>query len=101
MSQHVKTTAEQRQVLEQAALNGDLPANYASLTIAVLHDLGATENALEDRKTIERAKGILMRRTGSSEQEAYRILQRTSQDRSVAMIEIAKQVLASEPVPRR
>jgi response regulator NasT len=52
---------------------------------------------LENRKTIERAKGILMRRTGSSEQEAYRILQRTSQDRSVPMIEIAKAVLESEP----
>jgi response regulator NasT len=38
-----------------------------------------------------------MRRTGSSEQEAYRILQRTSQDRSVPMVEIAKAVLASEP----
>jgi response regulator NasT len=52
---------------------------------------------LENRKTIERAKGILMRRTGSSEQEAYRILQRTSQDRSVPMVEIARAVLASEP----
>lgn len=52
---------------------------------------------LENRKTIERAKGILMRRTGSSEQEAYRILQRTSQDRSVPMVEIAKAVLDSEP----
>ena len=38
-----------------------------------------------------------MRRTGSSEQEAYRILQRTSQDRSVPMVEIARAVLASEP----
>lgn len=52
---------------------------------------------LENRKVIERAKGILMRRTGSSEQEAYRILQRSSQDRSVPMVEIAKAVLASEP----
>ena len=55
------------------------------------------KGALENRKTIERAKGILMRRTGSSEQEAYRILQRTSQDRSVPMVEIARAVLASEP----
>ncbi|HVE80198.1 MAG TPA: ANTAR domain-containing protein [Gemmatimonadaceae bacterium] len=56
--------------------------------------------ALENRKTIERAKGILMRRTGTSEQEAYRILQRTSQDRSVPMVEIAKAVLASEPTAK-
>lgn len=60
-------------------------------------DAEGARQALENRKTIERAKGILMRRTGSSEQEAYRILQRTSQDRSVPMIEIAKAVLASEP----
>ena len=61
---------------------------------AEFHDL---EGAFGRRATIERAKGILMRRTGSSEQEAYRILQRTSQDRSVPMVEIARAVLASEP----
>jgi len=38
-----------------------------------------------------------MRRTGSSEQEAYRIMQRTSQDKSVPMVNIAKAVLDSEP----
>lgn len=55
---------------------------------------------LEARKLIERAKGILMRRTGSSEQEAYRIMQRTSQDKSVPMVNIAKTVIASEPGAR-
>jgi response regulator NasT len=60
-------------------------------------DASEARRQLENRKVIERAKGILMRRTGSSEQEAYRILQRTSQDRSVPMVEIAKAVLASEP----
>ncbi|MCX5762790.1 MAG: ANTAR domain-containing protein [Gemmatimonadetes bacterium] len=52
---------------------------------------------LDDRKLIERAKGILMRRTGCSEPEAYRILQRSSQDRSKRMVDIAKAVLDSEP----
>lgn len=52
---------------------------------------------LEHRKLIERAKGILMRRTGSTEQEAYRIMQRSSQDRSVRMVDIAKAVIDSEP----
>jgi response regulator NasT len=55
------------------------------------------KSQLEARKLIERAKGILMRRTGSSEQEAYRIMQRTSQDKSVPMVNIAKAVLDSEP----
>jgi response regulator NasT len=60
-------------------------------------ELVLVRQQLENRKTIERAKGILMRRTGLSEQEAYRILQRTSQDRSVPMVEVAKEVLESEP----
>lgn len=52
---------------------------------------------LESRKLIERAKGILMRRTATTEQEAYRIMQRSSQDRSVPMVDIAKAVIDSEP----
>jgi response regulator NasT len=60
-------------------------------------DATEAKAALEARKIIERAKGILMRRTACSEAEAYRILQRSSQDRSKPMVEIAKAVLDSEP----
>lgn len=60
-------------------------------------DASEAKQALEARKVVERAKGILMRRTGCSEPEAYRILQRSSQDRSKPMVEIAKAVLESEP----
>ena len=74
-----------------------LAATRAKELSAAREDAQTARTALENRKTIERAKGILMRRTGSSEQEAYRILQRTSQDRSVPMVEIARAVLASEP----
>jgi response regulator NasT len=51
---------------------------------------------LEERKIIEKAKGILMRRVGGDEEEAYRILRRTSQDRARPMVEIARIVLQSE-----
>jgi AmiR/NasT family two-component response regulator len=61
------------------------------------HEVAEMHRQLENRKAIERAKGILMRRTGLTEQEAYRILQRTSQDRSVPMAVVAKEVLESEP----
>ena len=74
-----------------------LAAQRAKELAHAKQDADAARQALENRKTIERAKGILMRRTGASEGEAYRILQRTSQDRSVPMVEIAKAVLASEP----
>lgn len=52
---------------------------------------------LEARKLIERAKGILMRRTGNDERDAYRIMQRSSQDRSVRMVDIARTIIESEP----
>lgn len=74
-----------------------LAVTRARALAAARSEAASAKDALEARKTIERAKGILMRRTGSSEQEAYRILQRTSQDRSVPMVEIAKAVLDSEP----
>ena len=74
-----------------------LAARRARELVSAREDAHEARKALESRKLIERAKGILMRRTGASEAEAYRILQRTSQDRSVPMEEIAKAVLASEP----
>jgi response regulator NasT len=57
----------------------------------------AARRQLEERKLIERAKGILMRRTGTTEQEAYRILQRSSQDKATPMVVLARAVLDSEP----
>ncbi len=65
--------------------------------LAAKREATQAKEQLEARKLIERAKGILMRRTGSSEQEAYRIMQRSSQDRSVRMVDIARAVIDSEP----
>lgn len=65
--------------------------------IEAKREAATAKEQLEARKLIERAKGILMRRTGSSEQEAYRIMQRSSQDRSVRMVDIARAVIESEP----
>lgn len=74
-----------------------LAATRARELASAREEAAGAQQALENRKLIERAKGVLMRRTGSSEQEAYRILQRSSQDRSVPMVEVAKAVLDSEP----
>jgi two-component system, response regulator PdtaR len=65
--------------------------------LAARKEAADAKQQLEARKLIERAKGLLMRRTGSSEQEAYRIMQRSSQDRSVPMVDIARAVIDSEP----
>ena len=74
-----------------------LAVSRARELLAAKNEAVQVKQQLEARKVIERAKGILMRRTGSSEQEAYRIMQRSSQDRSVPMVDIAKAVIDSEP----
>jgi response regulator NasT len=61
------------------------------------HEAEEARRQLEHRKLIERAKGVLMRRTGTTEAEAYSILRRQSQDRSIPMVDIARAVLDSEP----
>lgn len=48
---------------------------------------------LQNRKTIERAKGVLMKRHRWSEQEAFRRLQRGAMNRRTSMVELAQSVL--------
>ena len=65
-----------------------------------------TENSilsarLETRKIIERAKGVLQRDLKVDEENAYRMLQRESQQRRKSMKEIAEAVLMIEDLKRR
>jgi response regulator NasT len=56
------------------------------------------KQALEDRKLIERAKGILMRRVGVDEPEAYRRLRKLASDGNRKLAEVARVVLTAEEV---
>ena len=49
--------------------------------------------ALQNRKTIERAKGVLMKRFRWTEAEAFRRLQRAAMNRRTTMVELAQDVL--------
>jgi two-component system, response regulator PdtaR len=59
-------------------------------------DLG---ERFETRKLTERAKGVLMKRLGLSEPEAFRWIQKTSMDRRLSMREVADAVLAGMSDP--
>ena len=54
------------------------------------------QSKLEARAFIERAKGILQRDLGLSEDDAYRLIQRESQQRRKSMREIAEAVILSD-----
>ncbi|GAC1334524.1 MAG: response regulator [Isosphaeraceae bacterium] len=59
-------------------------------------NVAALETTLRDRKLIERAKGILMTRRGMSEPEAFRFLQRQSQDRRQPMAKLAESIVQAD-----
>jgi response regulator NasT len=52
--------------------------------------------ALEDRKVIERAKGILMKRTNLDEQQAFRRLQKVASTKNCKLVEIARSIVVAE-----
>ncbi len=54
------------------------------------------KQALEDRKLVERAKGILMQRAGLDEQAAFTRLQRLASDKNLRMAEIARTILLAD-----
>lgn len=64
-------------------------------------EVGDLREALDARKLIERAKGILMRDMGVGEQEAYRLMKRSSSHHNQKLAEIARRVVALDRAPRR
>jgi AmiR/NasT family two-component response regulator len=52
--------------------------------------------ALADRKVIERAKGILMKKGKLDEPEAFRRLQKLASDKNQKLVEIASMIVAAE-----
>ncbi len=53
-------------------------------------------DALETRKLVERAKGILMRRLNLTEEEAFRRMQRRSQNENKKLGEIAQAIIMAD-----
>jgi len=63
---------------------------------AARQDADNLRGMLETRKVVERAKGVLMRRLGVSEDTAYRRMQKASQDENRKMKDIADSILSAE-----
>jgi two-component system, response regulator PdtaR len=60
---------------------------------ALEKELGDTRDALETRKAVERAKGILMDTQGLREAEAFRKIQKLSMNNRKTMREVAEAIL--------
>jgi response regulator NasT len=58
-------------------------------------ELHAARNALDDRKTIDRAKAILMKAKGLSEEAAYALLRTTAMNKKRRIAQIAQSVITA------
>lgn len=57
-------------------------------------ELEAARRALQERKLIERAKGLLMSRLSMSEEAAFRALQKTAMDQNRRLVDVAEATLS-------
>lgn len=58
-------------------------------------ELDRTKSALEERKVIDRAKGILMKARNMTEEEAYTLMRRTAMNEKKKIVEIAQSVITA------
>jgi len=58
-------------------------------------ELEETKSALKDRKVIDRAKGILMKNRGISEDEAYGLLRKTAMGQGKRLADVAEGLVSS------
>ncbi|MBM2576358.1 ANTAR domain-containing protein [Jannaschia sp. Os4] len=58
-------------------------------------ELEATRRALEERKVIDRAKGVLMKARGIPEDEAYALLRRTAMSQNKRLAEVAQALVTA------
>jgi AmiR/NasT family two-component response regulator len=57
-----------------------------------------TKQALEERKVIERAKGLLMKALGIAEPDAFRRLQLAARERNLRLVDVARAIVEQQDI---
>ena len=57
-------------------------------------ELQQTKQKLEERKVVERAKGVIMRQKRLTEEKAYQILRRSAMENNLTIAQVAQNVLS-------
>jgi AmiR/NasT family two-component response regulator len=83
----------------------DLAAARHAEFQALESEVDRAQQALEDRKVVERAKGLLMTGLGLSEQDAFRRLQLAARERNMRLADVARRIVEQksllEPKPTK
>jgi response regulator NasT len=61
-------------------------------------ELEQARNQLAERKVIEKAKGILMKKRGMDEDQAYRMLRKMAMDRNLRLADLARSLIAAADI---
>jgi len=59
------------------------------------NELSKTKRELEDRKIIDRAKGVLMKRNRLSEEEAYALMRKAAMNNNTRIADVARSVVTA------
>jgi response regulator NasT len=88
-----------RELQAAIALAAARHAEYAQLEAEVER----AQQALENRKLVERAKGLLMSALALSEQDAFRRLQQTARERNLRLVDVAGSIVEQQSLlaPKR
>lgn len=65
---------------------------------ALREELAETQSRLDERKRVDRAKGLLMDRKRISEQDAYALMRRMAMDRNVRLAQVADEIIRMSAV---
>ena len=61
----------------------------------IRQELESTRNTLEERKLVERAKGILMKQSDYDEETAYKAMQKIAMNRNMKLVDLARSIIAA------
>ena len=61
---------------------------------ALKEQVRVAETRLDERKTVERAKGMLMQLRGMSESDAYNAMRKMAMDRNIRIVDVAEKLLS-------
>lgn len=84
---------------EEVAL-AHLITRHAALALASSLNVEGLTLALDGRKRIGQAQGILMERHGLSEEQAFAVLKRYSQDHNIKLRDLAEHLVRDRQLPR-
>lgn len=72
---------------------------HAAVAIAASHEISNLNTALDARKVIGQAQGMLMERFELDEMQAFMVLKRYSQDNNIKLRTVAEQLVATRKLP--